>query len=194
MLAESLLVSKDKTTAFTIRLYTSPMKMVDFVLGYAIPAIVIGIAQLIVCVLCGYIFSLICGQNFFSFGKVLLLMLSSLPNLIMCVFLGVTIGSTFNDKSSSAINSVFISVSGILGGAWIPLDTMGGFESVCKFLPFYPSVYIGRVITGAQHTMGGVYEFDVTAIISLVMIIVYLIAAVVSAFLLFSVKAKSDKK
>jgi ABC-2 type transport system permease protein len=194
MLAESLLVSKDKTTAFTIRLYTSPMKTSDFVLGYVLPAFVIGIAQLIVCIFCGFIAAVCCGQTYFSFGKVLLLMLSSLPNLIMCIFLGVIIGTAFGDKSASGITSIIICASGILGGAWIPLDTMGGFETFCRVLPFYPTVCIGRIITGAQHTMGGAYEFDLSAIIGLVTILIYMLAAIIIALVLFSKKSKSDNK
>jgi ABC-type transport system involved in multi-copper enzyme maturation permease subunit len=170
------------------------MRPVNFVFGYVLPAFIMGIAQLVVCILCGYIASLVCGQTFFSFANVLLLMLSSLPNLIMCVFLGVLIGVVFNDKAASAITSVFISVSGILGGAWIPLDTMGGFETFCRFLPFYPSVYIGRVITGAQHTFGGVYEWNATATIGLITIFIYLAIAVVLSVLLFAKKSTCDNK
>ena len=45
MLALTLLVSKDKTTTFLKRLYTSPMKARDFLIGYYIPGFVIGILQ-----------------------------------------------------------------------------------------------------------------------------------------------------
>jgi ABC-2 type transport system permease protein len=193
MLAVSLLVSSDKKSAFVVRLYTSPMKTREFVFGYFLPCIAIGIAQLIVCIFCGFIAAVASGQEFFSFGRVLLLMLSSLPILVTCIFLGIAIGSTLNDKAASAVTSIIICASGILGGAWIPLDTMGGFETVCRVLPFYPSVYIGRVISGATHTLGGVYEFDMTAIISLVTLLLYLIASVVLALVLFDKKSKSDK-
>jgi ABC-2 type transport system permease protein len=194
MLAVSLLVASDKKSAFVVRLYTSPMKTRNFVLGYFLPCIVIGIAQLIVCVFCGFIVAVASGQQFFSFGKVLLLMLSSLPMLVMCIFLGIATGTALNDKASSAVTSILICASGILGGAWIPLDTMGGFETFCRVLPFYPTVYLGRVITGAEHTMGGVYEFDATAIIGLVTIFLYLAASIVLALVLFYKKSASDNR
>ena len=37
MLYTTLLVSRDRSTAFLCRLYTSPMRTKDFVLGYALP-------------------------------------------------------------------------------------------------------------------------------------------------------------
>jgi ABC-2 type transport system permease protein len=194
MLAVSLLVSSDRKSAFVVRLYTSPMKTRNFVLGYFLPCIAIGIAQLIVCIFCGFIAAVASGQEFFSFGRVLLLMLSSLPMLVTCIFLGIAIGAALNDKAAPAVTSIIICASGILGGAWIPLDTMGGFETFCRVLPFYPTVYIGRVITGAEHTLGGAYEFNATAIIGLVTIFLYLIASVVLALVLFYKKSVSDNK
>lgn len=45
MLIASLLISKDKTSAFLKRLYTSPMKSHDYIIGYFIPFIIIGLIQ-----------------------------------------------------------------------------------------------------------------------------------------------------
>lgn len=191
MLAECLLVSKDKTTSLLKRLYTSPMKKTDFVVGYFVPAVIVGIIQTIICLAAGYIISIITGAEYISFKSVVLLALEQLPSLFINVSLGIAIGCLLNDKSAPAITSVFISASGILGGAWMPLDTMGGFETFCKFLPFYPSVYLGRVITGATHTPTNpaaattIYTFDATGIISVVVIAAYLIISIVSAIMCF---------
>ena len=152
MLALSLLVSKDKSTSFLRRLYTSPMKSSDFVLGYAVPGTVIGLLQEMVCVLAGWGTSAIFGDAYFGVGEAVLLLLSQIPMLLICVFLGILFGTLLNDKSAPAITSVLITGAGILGGAWMPLDTMGDLETFCKILPFYPSVVIGRIITGAART------------------------------------------
>ncbi|MBO5327938.1 MAG: hypothetical protein J6B04_02050 [Clostridia bacterium] len=190
-LTQTLLVSKDKTSAFLIRLYTSPLKTYNFVLGYAIPSIIIGILQQVVCLLFGYITALIVKVEYFSLLSVLALMLANMPILITCVFIGIAIGSLLNDKSAPAIVSILISAAGVLGGAWMPLDTMVGFENFCRFLPFYPSVYIGRIITGATHSFGEIYSFDIVAKLGLIPIAVFLIISVVGAIFAFKIKSKS---
>lgn len=199
MLSVALLTSKDRTTAFLVRLYTSPMRTVDFVLGYTVPCLVIGVGQEIICIAFGWIVSLIVGGTYFSFGAALLLIVGMLPMLLICIFLGVLFGSVLNDKAAPGITSVIISAAGILGGAWMPLDAMGGFETFCRVLPFYPSVYIGRIITGAMHTPTGaeppaVYAFDSVAALGLIPIAVVLVASVILAVVAFRHNMKSDKK
>ena len=201
MMLSSLLVARDRTSAFVVRLYTSPMKTADFVLGYTVPFFVVGIGQEIVCIFFGWLIAIITGGGFISFGAALLLMLEMLPMLLICIFLGVFFGSVLNEKAAPGISSVFISAAGILGGAWMPLDTMGGFETFCRCLPFYPSVYIGRVITGASHTFFDaatqtfpLYSFDGVAALGFIPIAVFLIACVALALVAFRRNMTSDKK
>lgn len=196
MLIASLLVSKDRTTAFLVRLYTSPLRTWEYVAGYAVPCFVVGIGQEVICLLFGYIVSLIVGGTYFSFGAALLLMLEMLPMLLICIAFGVFFGSVLNDKSAPAISSVFVSAAGILGGAWLPLDTMGGFETFCRFLPFYPSVYLGRVITGASHSVpaAGSYAFDGVAKLGFIPIIVFLALGCVLAVFAFKRNMNGDKR
>ncbi len=196
MMLSSLLVSKDRASAFVIRLYTSPMKTADYVLGYTVPFFVVGIGQEVACLAFGGLISLITGGGFFSFGAALLLMLEMLPMLLICIFLGVFIGSVLNEKAAPGISSVLISAAGILGGAWMPLDAMGGFETFCRFLPFYPSVYIGRVITGASHSVPdmGAYAFDKVATLGIIPIAVFLLASAAFALVAFKHNMKSDRK
>lgn len=199
MLTVCLLVSKDKTSSLLKRLFTSPMKKTDFVVGYVLPSLAVGLAQTIVTLLSGYIISLIIGSEYIAFVKCLLLMLEQLPSLLINVFLGIVIGCLLNEKSAPAITSVFISASGILGGAWMPLDTMGSFEVFCRFLPFYPSVYLGRIITGAAHTptdysnpVPVYYSFNGVGITSVIMLAFYLTVSVVLAIVFFGLTMKKD--
>lgn len=201
MLLISLLVSKDRCSAFLIRLYASPMRTRDYVFGYVVPALFIGIAQEIFCLIAGCIIAAVGGEEYFSFGTALLLMAEMLPMLVICIAFGILFGTVLNDKSAPGITSVFITASGILGGAWMPLDVMGGFETFCRFLPFYPSVYIGRVITGAGHSVTDYvamvsepYTFDETAKLGLIPIAVFLVVSVALSLAVFSAKMKSDKR
>ena len=59
MLHMSLLVSKDKSSVLLKRLYTSPMKPHEFVLGYAIIGIIIGLVQALCTIIFGFFISLI---------------------------------------------------------------------------------------------------------------------------------------
>ena len=193
MLTMSLSVSKDKQSFFLKRLYSSPMKSWNFILGYSLVGLFIGILQTVVCVITGLVISLISSVNYLSIGSILLLFVSQLPILITNVFLGVFIGTILNDKSAPGICSIFISLAGILGGCWMPIETMGGFESLCRILPFYPSVYIGRVITNSYNAFGQVYAFNSVAILGLIPISVFTLASVVLTIVTFNKNMASDE-
>lgn len=193
-----LLVSRDKSTALLRRLYTAPLRSYQFVLGYAIPALAVGIAQAFLCVGAGLLLSVLCGTAPFSLGEGCLLILTQLPILCFCVFLGILLGTLFNDKSGPGVCSILISASGILGGAWMPLDTMGAFEDFCRWLPFYPSVVFGRIVTGAQHSVltptaeAAAYTLDRAALLGLIPISISLAAAVSLSFLVFHSRMSQD--
>ena len=188
----SLLISKDRQTSFLKRLYSSPMKSRDFIFGYAIVGVIIGLCQTVICILAGGVITLFKGGEYISVLDVLLLIVSQLPILIFSVFLGIIMGTIFNDKSAPGITSVVISASGILGGCWMPVETMGGFESFCRFLPFYPSVYLGRVSTSAVNALGMVYSFNGFAVISLITVLIYTALSVLLSIILFKKSMVSD--
>ena len=158
MLTLALSVSKDRETFFLKRLYSSPMKSYHFILGYFLVGLFIGLLQSLVCVVASIIIALVTRVDLISVGSILLLILSQLPMLVVNICLGILLGTIFNDKTAPGICSVSISLSGILGGCWMPVETMGGFETFCRFLPFYPSVYIGRIITGATQQFYQTYK------------------------------------
>ncbi len=193
MLTMALLVSKDRQTFFLKRLYSSPMKPYDFILGYAFVGVVIGLIQSLICVLTGFIISIITNVGFISFTSILLLILSQIPILIFSVFIGILLGIIFNDKSAPGVCSVFISLAGILGGCWMPLESMGAFETFCRFLPFYPSVYIGRVITKATNSLNTIYVFNNVATLGLILIFIYLILSISACIIAFNKNMISDK-
>lgn len=193
MLIMALLVSKDRQTMFLKRLYSSPMKARHFIVGYSLVGIIVGIAQTIICVLTGFIISLISGGNFIPFSNVLLLIASQLPVLITCVFIGLIIGSLLGEKSAPGLCSVFISLIGMLGGCWMPIETMGGIETFARFLPFYPSVYIGRITTGAINSFNMPYLFDNIAKLGLIPIFVFMGLSIVLSIVSFKKNMVSDK-
>ena len=193
MLTMALLVSKDRQTFFLKRLYSSPLKAVHFILGYFLVGFIVAFAQTIICIVLGWFIALVTKADFINLGQVLLLMISQLPILVTNVFLGILFGTMFNDKTAPGICSVFISLSGMLGGCWMPLDTMGGLEVFCRFLPFYPSVCLGRVVTGASKTLGGVYMLDTATLLGIIPIVVFMVASIVLSIIIFKKNMVSDK-
>ena len=198
MLMTSLLISKDKTQSFLKRLYTSPMKAHHYIIGYFIPYFIIGLAQSFICIILGYICSGIRGVEFTDFGSAMLLVVEMIPIMLINIFLGMAFGMLLNDKSAPAITSIFISCSGVIGGAWMPLDTMGDFEVVARAFPFHPSVYLGRVITKCYHTkpdsMGNpvLFSFNDNGWLFVGIIGIYLVATAVLTLVLFNLRLKSD--
>ena len=192
MLTLAIIVSKDKQTFFLKRLYSSPMKSYHFIFGYFLVGLFIGLLQTIICIITGFFISLISNVGFISIGKILLLIVAKLPILITNIFLGILFGTILNDKSAPGICSVFISLSGILGGCWMPVETMGAFETFCRFLPFYPSVYIGRIITNSTNALGITYSFTNVAILGLIPIVLFMILSILLTVIAFKKNMVSD--
>lgn len=198
MLMTGLLISKDRTTSFLKRLYTSPLKPYQYIIGYFIPFFLVGVGQNIVTLSASYIIGAIQNQEFTAFGNALLLFLEMIPMMIFSIFLGIFFGLLLNEKSAPGVTSIFIAASGVLGGAWMPIDTMGDFERVASYLPFYPSVYLGRIITGASHTIPDslgnkvYYSFDSSAISHIIVYALYVILATGLALTFFKKRMNSD--
>ena len=49
-----LLLSTDRDTAFLTRLYTSPLRASDFLVGYALPLVPIGLVQVLSCIVVAF--------------------------------------------------------------------------------------------------------------------------------------------
>ena len=192
MLTLSISLSKDRQSFFLKRLYSSPMNAFDFIFGYFLVGIIIGIMQTLICIITSCILSLISKTEVIPLIYVLLLAISELPILITNIFLGILFGTIFNDKTAPGVCSISISLSGILGGCWMPLETMGGFETFCRFLPFYPSVYIGRITTKATNVFSLPYTFDSTAILGLIPIVLFMLASIILSIIAFNKSMVSD--
>ena len=147
MLYMALLVSRDRSTWFLTRLYSSPLTDGDFVFGYALPGILIGAGQLVICWIAAIVTGICTGATDWISIGILYAGLSDLPMVFSFVALGILFGSLFSDKAAPGLSSVIISAAGFLSGAWMPIETMPAwFRNVCSWLPFYPAVRAGRTV------------------------------------------------
>lgn len=180
MLFTGMLVSKDRTTDFLARLKSSPLTCSDFIVGYVLPMIPIGFLQIVLC----YGISMFFGLTLT--WTLLLSIISMIPLMIMFICLGVLFGSMFNDKVVSGVCSLFISISAIFGGMFMPLDNIKGsiMYNLSYSLPFANSLKLTRCVIDNDYN---------NIIIPLLVVLGYLLAVVSLAILFFRHKYKGDR-
>lgn len=143
-----LLLSTDRDTAFLMRLFTSPLSAADFLMGYALPLIPIGIVQTVICLLVGLCFGLTPSIHFLT------LILFLLPPLILFIGIGLLVGSLLNSKQvGSVCGALLTNLSAWLSGIWFSLDLLGkGFKSFAYLLPFANAVDMARYALAGDFT------------------------------------------
>lgn len=174
------LVSKDRCTSFILRLFTSPLKSSQYILGYTLPLIPMSILQTIVC----YIASLILGLELSA--NILLAIAVNIPVSILFIAIGLLCGTIFNDKAVGGVcGALLTNLSAWLSGTWFDLELVGGvFEKIANLFPFAHAVNAGR------YAIYGEYSKIMP---ELLWVIGYTIVIAVVAVMLFSYKMKQDK-
>ena len=139
-LFSSLLLSKDRGSALLLRLYTTPLRPVHYILSYMLPLLPMALAQAVIC-----------------YGFALLLGLTWTPNLLVClvvtipaswifIALGLLFGSLLDEKQVGGVcGALLTNLTGWLSGIWFDVELVGGaFLTVSKLLPFYHAVALAR--------------------------------------------------
>lgn len=144
-LFSATLISKDRDTALMQRLYTTPLKAEDFILGYALPIIPIAIVQCIIC----YVVAIILGLQITITIVYAVLMIT--PIALFFISLGLLFGSIFHVKQVGGIcGALLTNLTAWLSGVWFDLELVGGvFKKIAYVLPFVHAVELERaVLTG----------------------------------------------
>ena len=141
-LFSATLISKDRQSSFMQRLYTTPMRPVDFILGYTLPLIPIAVSEGIVC----FIFALILGLT--PSINILTSILFVIPVALLYIAIGLLSGSVLTDKQVGGIcGALLTNHSAWLSGIWFDLDLVGGvFKKIAYALPFVHSVEMERAV------------------------------------------------
>lgn len=176
----AMLVSKDRCTSFIIRLFTSPLKPAEYILGYTIPLIPMSIVQTIVCYVAAFAFGLEYTANIF------LAVIVNIPVAILFISIGLLCGTVFNDKMVGGIcGALLTNLSAWLSGTWFDLELVGGaFETVANLLPFIHAVNAGRAALSGNYS---------EIMPHLIWVIGYALVITVIAVVLFNRKMKQDK-
>ncbi len=145
MLFTCLTVAKDRSGAFLMRLYATPMRSANFIAGYMLPTFVLGIIQIVITLAASLIIALIKDVEL-NVGGLVLSAAVLMPTVVMFIALGVLFGTMFSDKSAPGLCSIVISLASFLGGIWFDADSTGGFlKKLCDVLPFIHSVKAARL-------------------------------------------------
>ena len=141
-LFSATLVAKDRESSFLQRLYTTPLKASDFILGYMLPMIPMALAQGAVCYSVAVLFGLSFDLN------VIYAIFMMLPASVFYISLGLLCGSFFGVKQVGGIcGALLTNLSAWLSGIWFDLELVGGlFCKIADFLPFIHAVELERAI------------------------------------------------
>lgn len=141
-LFSATLIAKDRESALMQRLYTTPLKATDFILGYALPIIPIAVAQSLIC----YFVAWILGLK--PTITVLYAILFIIPISLFFIGLGLLFGSIFNVKQVGGIcGALLTNLTAWLSGVWFDLELVGGaFKKVAYALPFVHAVELERAV------------------------------------------------
>ena len=141
-LFSATLIAKDRESSLLQRLYTTPLKSSDYILGYMLPIIPIAIAQSVICYLIAIALGLPITIN------IIYAILMLIPIAVFYVSLGLLCGSVFNVKQVGGIcGALLTNLSAWLSGVWFDLNLLGStFGKIANVLPFVHAVELERAI------------------------------------------------
>ena len=178
-LFSATLIAKDRESSLLQRLYTTPLKSIDYILGYMLPIIPIAIAQSVIC----YLFAIALGLPITI--NIIYAILMIVPIAIFYVGLGLLCGSVFNVKQVGGIcGALLTNLSAWLSGVWFDLELIGGtFSKIANLLPFIHAVELERAM------INGIFSDSLS---HLYPVLGYAIVIMVGAILLFLRKARKQ--
>ena len=114
------MISHDRGSALLTRLYTTPLRAHEFILGYTLPILPLCIAQSIIC----YAVAMVLGLRF-NINVVWAILMNIVPSLFY-VSLGLLCGSAMNDKQVGGIcGALLTNLSAWLSGIWLDVNMLG---------------------------------------------------------------------
>ena len=141
-LFSATLSARDRESALLQRLYTTPLKSSDFIVGYMLPLLPIALAQSAITYLVAVCLGLPLSIH------IVYAILTILPVCVFYIALGLLCGSVFNVKQVGGIcGALLTNVSAWLSGVWFDLELIGGaFGKIANVLPFVHAVELERAV------------------------------------------------
>lgn len=183
MLFVCLSVSKDRSGAFLMRLYATPMRSGNFIAGYLLPSLLLAVIQIVIAFAASFAISLVKNVEL-NIAGLLLSVVTLLPTVVLFISLGLLFGTLFSEKAAPGLCSVVISFASFLGGIWFDVDnTSGVLSKICGVLPFVHSVKTARLTAALDFSELPTHLLITSA---------YAFAATVLSIVVFKSKMKAD--
>lgn len=177
----AMLVSKDRTSSLLIRLGISPMKPIEYILGYMLSIIPLTLIQNVLF----FILAIALGLSFSI--NIIWAILISIVVSILFIAIGIILGSLFSEKASSGISSIVVQLVCFTSGMYFPRELLGDvFSRICEYLPFESCVTIIKGVMNAN--------LESITIRNIIVFSIYTILALIISILIFKEKMISDNK
>ena len=141
-LFSATLIAKDRESALLQRLYTTPLRGVDFIVGYMLPLIPLALGQVIIC----YLFAIPLGLTVSV--HVLYAIIGIIPMAVFNIALGLLCGCVLGVKQVGGIcGALLTNLSAWLSGVWFDLNLVGGtFKKIANMLPFVHAAELEKAL------------------------------------------------
>lgn len=174
-----MLIAKDRSTSFLMRLFSSPLTGANFILGYSLPLLPFAIVQSAICFIAAFFLGLKISVN------VLIVFIVLIPTSILFIGIGLLAGSLLTDKQVGGVcGALLTNLAAWLSGTWFDLNLVGGtFKQVAYALPFVHAVDAGKSALAGNYN--GIFPH-------LWWVIGYATVISILAVLIFSKRMNSD--
>jgi len=180
-LFSGMLIAKDRTSSFMLRLFIAPLTSSHFIFGYTLSLFPLAIVQVAICFVVAIFLGLTVSLN------ILLSIIVFIPAIVLFIAIGLLCGSLFTERQVGGIcGALLTNLTAWLSGTWFDLDLVGGaFKKIAEMLPFSHAVDAGRVAISGDYTM---------ILPHLWWVIGYAVVVMGIAIIVFTKKMHSDNK
>ncbi len=146
-LFSATIIAKDRSEAFLMRLFATPMRAADYIVGYTLPMIPVAVGQIAVCVAVAAALGLKLSLD------LLWAMLIVLPSALFFIGFGLLAGSLLTDKQVGGVcGAMLTNMTAWLSGTWFDLELVGGwFKKIAYVFPFAHAVDAGRAAIAGDY-------------------------------------------
>ena len=135
------LIAGDREKGFLSRMFTTPARPWDFILGYALPFIPVLIVSALVYLGVGM------GLGLTIVGNLGYVFLVFFLIGLCAIGIGMIVGSLVKSESQTAISWIFIVPVAMISGAWFTVDRMpSAVKSIAGALPFIHAIDASRAV------------------------------------------------
>lgn len=177
----AMLVSKDRSTSLLVRLGISPMKSIEYIIGYMLAILPIIIIQNVLF----FILAIILGLSF-SINIIFAILISIIISILF-IAIGIIIGSLVSEKASSGISSIIVQLVCFTSGMYFPRESLGDvLAKICDYLPFESCL---TIIKGIMNN-----DLEIITIRNVFVITLYTVLLLIISIVVFKKKRTSDNK